>query len=506
MSKRFIGVSVAAMAACAGAGRAAVLNIYTGAGSPTGAFGTVKANGSVDGSAMLIFAPYPPGGIVEGRAIVEFSLASLPAGAIISSASLTVNSTQQTGGAADRVAVNWYAGDGAVTTNDYSAGSTFYTFGAPIGIGYRTLDVTQQILSLQTSGAAYAGFNFRDTVTELNIIQLHPFYYAAAPQYSMCPTLSITYRIAGPYWYSATSGSWNAPANWGNGVVPNGPGAIAQFAADAGTAARTVTLDSDVRVGQMSMNSATYTIAGPGTLTFDSGGTGAATLSASGAQYVSAPIALASDISITAYGNLTVGDIVGPHSASMAGGSKLTVDGVVATKGIYSSTSGGIDFKESSAILTAQTENDIRHMVNYGILTSSDQGDITFLGVITNDDGTGHPLFTTFAGQPAPLGCTLIRFTYFGDTDFNGYVDGTDLANLLAGMNGGLHGWQNGDIDYSGTVDAQDLEYMLGILEEQGKPFPDLSGAGGGTNAVPEPAAAGWLAVAALALGARRRR
>jgi len=35
----------------------------------------------------------------------------------------------------------------------------------------------------------------------------------------------------------------------------------------------------------------------------------------------------------------------------------------------------------------------------------------------------------------------LVKYTYIGDTDLNGFVDAADLANLVAGMNGGLHGW-----------------------------------------------------------------
>ena len=47
----------------------------------------------------------------------------------------------------------------------------------------------------------------------------------------------------------------------------------------------------------------------------------------------------------------------------------------------------------------------------------------------------------------------MIKFTYTGDTDLSGTVDGTDSANFslgLHGFNGGNAGWEFGDFDYSG--------------------------------------------------------
>lgn len=129
---------------------------------------------------------------------------------------------------------------------------------------------------------------------------------------------------------------------------------------------------------------------------------------------------------------------------------------------------------------------------------------LTSLGMIVNDDGMGGGLFTAFDGVPVSAGDLLVKYTYLGDTDLNGYVDSNDLANLLAGMSGGLTGWVNGDTNYDGKVDMIDLTNLLASLQGQGGPF--IGGGTGGSGAVPEPAGLAWSLLAVPMLARRRRR
>ncbi len=65
---------------------------------------------------------------------------------------------------------------------------------------------------------------------------------------------------------------------------------------------------------------------------------------------------------------------------------------------------------------------------------------------------------------------------HIGDTDLNGIVDGSDLANLLAGMRGGLTVWANGDTNYDGVVKGTGLSNLLASPQHQGAPFGELFG------------------------------
>jgi hypothetical protein len=133
----------------------------------------------------------------------------------------------------------------------------------------------------------------------------------------------------------------------------------------------------------------------------------------------------------------------------------------------------------------------------------------------------------------------VVKFTYYGDTDFNGVVDFDDYSRTDSGFNNHKSGWLNGDFDYSGVVDFDDyslidqafntqsgtlrramtyleggdrslngmdappLQLVADHFEQFGQPYADAF-----LNAVPEPTnvlSLGVVAIAALR-GSRRRR
>jgi hypothetical protein len=61
-----------------------------------------------------------------------------------------------------------------------------------------------------------------------------------------------------------------------------------------------------------------------------------------------------------------------------------------------------------------------------------------------------------FSGIDPDDTAVLIKYTYYGDTDFNGFVDGDDYARTDSGFNLGLAGWLNGDADGNGFIDGDD--------------------------------------------------
>jgi unsaturated chondroitin disaccharide hydrolase len=93
-------------------------------------------------------------------------------------------------------------------------------------------------------------------------------------------------------------------------------------------------------------------------------------------------------------------------------------------------------------------------------LAPADSTHVTALGVITNDDGTGTALYSTFDDQPAVVTDVLVKFTFAGDTNLDGQVDGSDYTRIDNGFANQLTGWSNGDFNYDGAVDGSDYTLM----------------------------------------------
>ncbi|HWB52944.1 MAG TPA: dockerin type I repeat-containing protein [Tepidisphaeraceae bacterium] len=103
---------------------------------------------------------------------------------------------------------------------------------------------------------------------------------------------------------------------------------------------------------------------------------------------------------------------------------------------------------------------------------------------------------STFDGQTIGPDSVLVKYTWLGDTNLDGVVNGTDISALLAGETGHLSGWQNGDLNYDGVVNSDDFSLLLlGAAEESAAPPP-----------APEPASLASSVVIALLLAKRRRR
>jgi hypothetical protein len=128
--------------------------------------------------------------------------------------------------------------------------------------------------------------------------------------------------------------------------------------------------------------------------------------------------------------------------------------------------------------------------------------DLYNLGAINNADldtlGIGSP-HTTFGGQAVTPNTVLVKYTYSGDANLDGVVDGDDYTYWLNGFLGTTHpsvqGWLRGDFDYDGRVDGDDYTQWLNAFLLAGPPL-----SGGGPAPVPEPSTLALLSIAAAAL------
>src|SRR5262249_45627555 len=84
----------------------------------------------------------------------------------------------------------------------------------------------------------------------------------------------------------------------------------------------------------------------------------------------------------------------------------------------------------------------------------------TTLGLLWGSDYIGfHGAGAKFDGETIGSTDLLVKYTYYGDTDFNGMVDFDDYTNTDLGFNPGGNRFAKGDADGTGWVDFDD--YIL---------------------------------------------
>ncbi|MGE5610250.1 MAG: lectin-like domain-containing protein [Bacillota bacterium] len=96
--------------------------------------------------------------------------------------------------------------------------------------------------------------------------------------------------------------------------------------------------------------------------------------------------------------------------------------------------------------------------------------DFTGLAVVLNDAG-GEAILNSFDGQTVGLNDILVKYTWNGDVDLNGIVDGDDYFLIDAGFISGLDQYRNGDVDLNGVIDGDDYFLVDAAFISQGAPL-----------------------------------
>jgi fibronectin-binding autotransporter adhesin len=137
---------------------------------------------------------------------------------------------------------------------------------------------------------------------------------------------------------------------------------------------------------------------------------------------------------------------------------------------------------------------------------------LTALGVIQNSvTGTtsGTALYNRFDGNAVANTDVLIKYTYYGDTNLSGTVDGSDYSRIDSGYLSKATGWYNGDFNYDGVVNGSDYTLADNAFNSQGTSLAAIVAAPtaqiAGAASVPEPAMFGSIALGAMGLIGRRR-
>jgi PEP-CTERM motif len=151
-----------------------------------------------------------------------------------------------------------------------------------------------------------------------------------------------------------------------------------------------------------------------------------------------------------------------------------------------------------------------------GITSSSAGNDPNHLLALAAVSG-GSGLFGTFDGQSISSTDVVVKSTYYGDSNLDGLVDGSDYSLIDNGFNQGLTGWLNGDYNYDGHVDGSDYSLidnsfnnsvvlanpLAQLASQVASPTSEIAVTG---TAVPEPTSLGLLGIGAIGLMNRRRR
>ncbi len=131
----------------------------------------------------------------------------------------------------------------------------------------------------------------------------------------------------------------------------------------------------------------------------------------------------------------------------------------------------------------------------------------TGLAVELNNNGSGGTWTNSFDGQAVSITDVLVKYTFFGDANFDGVVNGGDYIAIDNGFAKSLAGWRNGDFNYDGVVNGDDYTLIDNAFNTQGS-VSFASAVAGPTEmiaVVPEPMGMGVLGVGGMLLLGRRR-
>jgi len=93
--------------------------------------------------------------------------------------------------------------------------------------------------------------------------------------------------------------------------------------------------------------------------------------------------------------------------------------------------------------------------------TSRDGSTTTTLGVLSGGQIDLNDNDSLLHNNTLAAADLVVKYTYYGGTDFNGRVDGADYARIDTSTGTtGITGWFNGDFDYNGKVDGADYSLI----------------------------------------------
>jgi hypothetical protein len=173
----------------------------------------------------------------------------------------------------------------------------------------------------------------------------------------------------------------------------------------------------------------------------------------------------------------------GATATVLGNGARALLTNSLTIAGSADSWTGQLDLGNNSLIAHNGNVSTITNQVKSGFnngqwngegidssAASSDSRSLTALGAIQNSaNGTpsGTALYTSFASQTAVNTDVLVGYTFYGDANLSGHVDGTDYSRIDSAFIGGGSGWFNGDFNYDGVINGSDYTLIDNAFNTQ---------------------------------------
>jgi autotransporter-associated beta strand protein len=323
-------------------------------------------------------------------------------------------------------------------------------------------------------------------------------------------------------WSASGGGSWATPGDWSGGNIPQFAGATANFTS-AITASSTVTLNDTWSVGTLTFNNShSYTVAAGsgGRLVMDGGSGNSAINDSGGSHFISAPVTLNTNTSVTVSNSGNVlqisGTIGGTGGIIMSGSGTLSL-GAANTYAGATTVSGGLLIVSASQALPGNSQVTIgsagkmQLASNTGgetlsalTINSAGKLDLTNNSLILNFSGTdpistirGYLATGYAAGAWTGVGIDSsavaasthygvgfadgvdgvvsgltsghieVKYTLYGDANLDGVVNGTDFGILAAHFGQQVTAWDKADFNYDGVVNGSDFGLLAANFGQQ---------------------------------------
>ncbi len=200
------------------------------------------------------------------------------------------------------------------------------------------------------------------------------------------------------------------------------------------------------------------------------------------------------------------------------------LDGMIKATTIAVADGGKLDLTNNKLIHVGDAPNSTWNGSAYGgtvglIQKGYAEGAWTGSGIVTSEPDAALGLTTlgsasadeaglaggTFGGQTVNSGDLLVAYTYAGDSNLDGVINGDDYFQIDSSFPQGLTGYFNGDFNYDGVINGDDYFLIDSNFSAQGPTLSTPRGLGS-VAAVPEPSAVALTILTTSSLLRRRRR